>query len=152
MTCLGSWGRGARRASAPGAAEVGTVRHDDSVLSKADGYGMKGLLKGWASVIIPTSLAGGVEIADSVKFTTAVLFPCVVGNDAVWVGGCMILCVACPVCWGDGSHPVSKECVARRVVQGWLGWFVYLSSAAGLTCQVVISPCLLLTIPAKSLL
>lgn len=128
MTCLGSWGRGARRASAPGAAEVGTVRHDDSVISKADGYGMKGLLKGWASVIIPTSLAGGVEIADSVKFTTAVLFPCVVGNDAVWVGGCMILCVACPVCWGDGSHPVSKECVWHDAWcrGGWAGLFTCL--------------------------
>lgn len=56
----------------------GTVRHDDRVISKADGYGRKGLFKGWASVIIPTSLAGGVEIADSVKFTTAVLFPRVV--------------------------------------------------------------------------
>lgn len=50
----------------------GTVR-PNSVISKADGNGRKGLIKGWASVIIPTSLAG-VEIAGSVKFTTAVPF------------------------------------------------------------------------------
>lgn len=72
MLCLGSWGCGARRATGPGVAE--SVRSGPTVLlAKRTDFGRTEMIKGWASVIIPTSLAG-VEIAGSVKFITAV-FP-----------------------------------------------------------------------------
>lgn len=103
MTCLGSWGCGARRATGLGVAE--SVRSGPTVLlAKQTGFGRTEMIKGWASVIIPTSLAG-VEIAGSVKFINSCSssVPCG-GGDAVWVRGeC-----ACPVCWEDGSHSVSR--------------------------------------------
>ena len=45
----------------------------DNVISEARRLREEGLIKAWASVIIPTSLAG-VGIAASVKFTIIVLF------------------------------------------------------------------------------
>lgn len=88
MTCLGSWGCGARRATGLGVAE--SVRSGPNVLlAKQTGFGRTEMIKGWASVIIPTSLAG-VEIAGSVKFISSCSssVPCG-GGDPMWVRECM---------------------------------------------------------------
>lgn len=108
-------GRGARRAHcAPGAAEVVRSRHNGSVISKADGYGRKGLLKGWASVIIPTRVLLVFELQIRSKFMTVVLVPdeCV-GGVAGLLGGM-------------ASHPVCPR--ERAWHDAWCkggGWFVY---------------------------
>lgn len=127
MTCLGSWGCGARRATGLGVAE--SVRSGPTVLlAKQTGFGRTEMIKGWASVIIPTSLAG-VEIAGSVKFINSCSLSVPWGGgDAVWARE--IVRVQFVGKMGLTRFP---ECGATRGAGG-SGLFTSLP-AAGLTCQ-----------------
>lgn len=123
------------------------------LLAKQAVTGGRGLFKGWASVIIPTSLAG-VEIAGSVKFMNAVLSFVPRVKCAVIPNGIVIIVCDCvggvPGLLGgwvsasfQGEFPSRGVCVARRVVQGCGQVFVYLSRLQRLACQVFSFPWLL---------
>lgn len=105
MTRLGSWGCGARRATASGVTE--SVRSGPTVLlAKQPGYGRTGDDKGMGICNYTNESCWCCNCRFGQVHESCYLPVLLGGGDSVC--GMRVRMCACPVCWEDGSHSVPR--------------------------------------------